>query len=65
MTVKDIESHRVAVDKCETALVEMTDLYYLYATTDREAANYAGKAEDRIIELIEYLNELINKEERS
>ena len=44
-----------AIDKCETALIEMTDLYYTYATADRQAAKHASTAEDAIMRLIEHL----------
>ncbi len=44
-----------AIDKCETALIEMTDLYYAYATADRQAAKHASTAEDAIMRLIEHL----------
>ena len=46
-----------SIDKCETALVEMTDLYYTLAVTDRQAAKHASMAEDAIMRLIEHLRE--------
>tara|TARA_R110000772_G_scaffold154357_1_gene265318 strand:+ start:1116 stop:1463 length:348 start_codon:yes stop_codon:yes gene_type:complete len=55
--VTDMMTTEEAIDKCETALVEMTDLYYTYATADRLTAKYASTAEDAIMRLIEHLQE--------